>query len=122
MAINRVAVIGASGYGGLQSLRLLQSHPNFEITMLGGERSAGKKWSELCPFLPLADNPRIESPDPKKIADRADVALLSLPNGLASGLVPSLLEQSVRVIDLSADYRYRSLEQWSQIYAQIAKT
>ncbi len=121
MAINRVAVIGASGYGGLQSLRLLQSHPNFEITMLGGERSAGKRWSELCPFLPLADDLRVESPDPARIADRADVALLSLPNGLASGLVPNLLERGVRVVDLSADYRYRSLEKWSNVYAQEAR-
>ena len=43
MTIKRVAVIGASGYGGLQSLKLLQSHPNFEIGLLGGERSAGKR-------------------------------------------------------------------------------
>ncbi|MEJ6586314.1 MAG: N-acetyl-gamma-glutamyl-phosphate reductase [Synechococcus sp. ChBW.bin.23] len=120
MAIKRVAVIGASGYGGLQSLRLLQSHPNFEISLLGGERSAGKRWSELCPFLPLPDDPLVESPEPKRIAERADVALLSLPNGLASGLVPGLLDQGVRVIDLSADYRYRSLEQWSSVYAQEA--
>jgi N-acetyl-gamma-glutamyl-phosphate reductase len=120
MAIKRVAVIGASGYGGLQSLRLLQSHPDFEIGLLGGERSAGKRWSELCPFLPLPDDPLVESPDPIRIAEKADVALLSLPNGLASGLAPGLLECGVRVIDLSADYRYRSLDQWSSVYAQEA--
>ena len=85
MAIKRVAVIGASGYGGLQSLRLLQSHPDFEITLLGGGRSAGNRWSELCPFLPLADDPQVESPDPERISERADAVLLSLPNGLASG-------------------------------------
>ena len=54
--VGRVAVVGASGYGGLQSLRLLQRHPQFAITFLGGERSAGKRWSELCPFLPLVDD------------------------------------------------------------------
>jgi N-acetyl-gamma-glutamyl-phosphate reductase len=120
MAIKRVAVIGASGYGGLQSMRLLQSHPNFEIGLLGGERSAGKRWSELCPFLPLPDDPLVQSPDPARIAEQSDVALLSLPNGLASGLVPGLLERGVRVVDLSADYRYRSLDQWSTVYAQEA--
>ena len=121
MAIKRIAVIGASGYGGLQSLRLLQTHPNFEISLLGGERSAGKRWSELCPFLPLPDNPLIETPDPERIAAGADVALLSLPNGLASRLVPDLLQRGVRIVDLSADYRYRSLEQWSSVYVQEAR-
>lgn len=122
MAIKRVAVIGASGYGGLQSLRLLQGHPDFVVGFLGGERSAGKRWSELCPFLPLPDDPLVETPEPARIAERADVALLSLPNGLASGLVPELLERGVRVVDLSADYRYRSLDQWSEVYAQEARS
>ena len=42
MASQRVAVIGASGYGGLQTLRLLQGHPVFSVSFLGGERSSGK--------------------------------------------------------------------------------
>jgi len=116
----RVAVIGASGYGGLQTLRLLQNHPGLQVTLLCGERSAGRRWSELCPFLPLQDDPEVQSPDPDRIAQQADFAVLSLPNGLASDLVPTLLERGVRVVDLSADYRYRSLEQWSQVYAQEA--
>ena len=120
--VGRVAVVGASGYGGLQSLRLLQRHPNFAITFLGGERSAGKRWSEICPFLPLLDDPRVEVPDPDKIAAVADYAVLSLPNGLASAMVPKLLERGVRVVDLSADYRYRSLDAWKQVYVQEAQT
>ncbi len=117
----RVAVIGASGYGGLQTLRLLQRHPNFAVTFLGGERSAGKRWSEICPFLPLLDDPFVEAPSAEAIAEAADFAVLSLPNGLASQLVPPLMERGVRVVDLSADYRYRSLETWSQVYAQEAQ-
>jgi N-acetyl-gamma-glutamyl-phosphate reductase len=116
----RVAVIGASGYGGLQTLRLLQNHPGLVVTFLGGERSAGKHWSELCAFLPLPDDPIVQPPDPDQIAAQADFAVLSLPNGLASDLVPALLERNVRVVDLSADYRYRSLEQWQQVYAHEA--
>ena len=119
--VGRVAVVGASGYGGLQTLRLLQRHPQFAITFLGGERSAGKRWSEICPFLPLLDDPVVETPDPARIAETADFVVLSPPNGLASDLVPDLLERGVRVVDLSADYRYRSLEEWSQVYVQEAQ-
>ena len=117
MALERVAVIGASGYGGLQTLRLLQQHPHFEVTFLGGERSSGKRWSELNPFLPLAGDPVVQSPDPDAIAAQADLVVLSLPNGLAARLVPPLLERGLKVVDLSADYRYRSLAQWQEVYA-----
>ncbi len=121
-APQRVAVIGASGYGGLQTLRLLQGHPHFQVTFLGGERSSGKRWSELTPFLPLPDDPVVQVPEPEAIAEAADFAVLSLPNGLASQLVPPLLERGVRVVDLSADYRYRSLAQWQEVYASEARS
>lgn len=117
----RVAVVGASGYGGLQILRLLQDHPGFEVTFLGGERSAGKRWSEITPFLPLANDLAVESPDPEAIAAAADFAVLSLPNGLASTLVPGLLAKGVRVVDLSADYRFPSLAQWAATYSTEAR-
>ena len=117
---SRVAVIGASGYGGLQTLKLLLGHPRFDVTFLGGERSAGQRWSSVCPFLPLPDDPEIQPADADRIAEAADYAVLSLPNGLACQLAPRLLDRGVRVIDLSADFRYRSLEQWNQVYAQEA--
>ena len=116
----RVAVIGASGYGGLQTIRLLQGHPSLSVTFLGGERSAGRRWSSICTFLPLPDDPLVESVDPVRIAEVADYAVLSLPNGLACQLAPQLLDRGVRVVDLSADFRYRSLDQWLEVYAQEA--
>ena len=116
----RVAVIGASGYGGLQTIRLLQGHPGLSVSFLGGERSAGQRWSSVCSFLPLPDDPKVESADPDRIAACSDFAVLSLPNGLACQLAPQLLERGVRVVDLSADFRYRSLEQWLQVYAKEA--
>ena len=72
MANKRVAVIGASGYGGLQTLRLLHQHPALDVSFLGGERSSGKRWSELVPFLPLAGDPVVQTPDPDAIAAVAD--------------------------------------------------
>jgi N-acetyl-gamma-glutamyl-phosphate reductase len=121
MAGKRVAVIGASGYGGLQTLRLLQAHPELKVSFLGGERSTGKRWSELVPFLPLEDDLVVRSPEPEAIAAVADLAVLSLPNGLAAKLVPELLLCGVKVVDLSADYRDRSLARWEEAYAAEAR-
>ena len=56
------------------------------------------------------------------IAAAADLAVLSLPNGLASTLVPPLLERGVKVVDLSADYRYSSLDHWNEVYASEARS
>ena len=61
----------------------------------------------------------VQSADADHIAEAADYAVLSLPNGLACQLAPELLRRGVRV-DLSADFRYRSLEQWSQVAVQEA--
>ncbi|MCT0214448.1 MULTISPECIES: N-acetyl-gamma-glutamyl-phosphate reductase [unclassified Synechococcus] len=119
-AAQRVAVIGATGYGGLQTLRLLQGHPHLQVSFLGGERSAGKRWSELTPFLPLQGDPLVEPLDPAAIATAADLVVLSLPSGLASTIVPDLLERGLRVVDLSADYRYRSLADWKRVYSTEA--
>ncbi len=121
MAGKRVAVIGASGYGGLQTLRLLQGHPELRVSFLGGERSTGKRWSELVPFLPLEDDLVVRAPEPEAIAAVADLAVLSLPNGLAAKLAPELLLCGVKVVDLSADYRYRSLARWQEVYTAEAR-
>ena len=119
-SIQRVAVVGASGYGGMQTLRLLQDHPHFKVTYLGGERSAGKRWSDLTPFLPIGDDLVVQAPDVDAIAAVADAAVLSLPNGLASAMAPALVERGVRVVDLSADYRFPSLSQWASTYSSEA--
>ena len=49
------------------------------------------------------------------------MVVLSLPNGVASQIVPTLLERDVRIVDLSADYRYRSLDEWKGVYVQEAR-
>ena len=56
---SRVAVIGASGYGGLQTLRLLQGHPALSVTFLGGERSAGQRCFTLLTTLALQVRPNV---------------------------------------------------------------
>ena len=64
---NRVAIVGASGYGGLQTIRLLKDHPIFRITHLVGNTSAGKHWNDVIPFLPLENNPLINKFDINEI-------------------------------------------------------
>lgn len=110
----RVGIVGASGYGGVQLVRLLSEHPTAEITYLGGNSSAGKAYSEIYPHLtvPLT----VEAVDPQQIANRCDVVFLSLPNGIACTLAPELLEKGCKVLDLSADYRFFDLKTYQAWY------
>ena len=115
-----VAIVGATGYGGLQLVSLLRRSKKHKITFLGGERSAGLKWNNLYPFLTIDNNPLIESLSIDAISQSSNVAILSLPNGISSTITPSLIKKGLKVIDLSADYRYKSLELWKEVYSQEA--
>jgi N-acetyl-gamma-glutamyl-phosphate reductase len=101
-----VGIVGASGYGGVQLVRLLIDHPGVEIVYLGGDSSAGKSFSDLYPHLNHRVDLTIEAIDVEAIASRCQVVFLSLPNGIACTVAPALLEKGCKVLDLSADYRF----------------
>jgi N-acetyl-gamma-glutamyl-phosphate reductase len=111
-----IGIVGASGYGGLQLVRLLQDHPQVEITYLGGNSSAGKKMGDIYPHLGKVADLTIDPIDPQVIADRAQAVFLSLPNGIACHLAPQLLALGCRVLDLSADYRFSNLDTYYNWY------
>ena len=113
-----IGIIGASGYGGVQLVRLIMDHPEVELSYLGGESSAGKLFSDIYPHLADVCNLQIETLDPDIIAHHAEVVFLSLPNGLACHIAPQLLEKGCKVIDLSADYRFRDLSIYSSWYGK----
>ncbi|MGL5082022.1 MAG: N-acetyl-gamma-glutamyl-phosphate reductase [Microcoleaceae cyanobacterium] len=111
-----VGIIGASGYGGVQLVRLLQDHPEVEIVYLGGDSSAGKPYSSLYPHLEPFVDLTIEPIDLDQIAQRCRAVFLSLPNGLAWKMVPELLARGCKVLDLSADYRFADLQVYQNWY------
>ncbi|QLE57562.1 N-acetyl-gamma-glutamyl-phosphate reductase [Nostoc sp. TCL26-01] len=113
-----VGIVGASGYGGVQLVRLLMDHPEVELVYLGGESSIGKSFASLYPHLAHAVKLLIEEVDVETIARRCEVVFLSLPNGLACQIAPILLAQGCKVFDLSADYRLRNLATYTSWYGR----
>jgi N-acetyl-gamma-glutamyl-phosphate reductase len=111
-----VGIIGASGYGGVQLVRLLMDHPGVEIVYLGGDSSAGKSFSELYPHFGHLVNLTIEPIDLEEIAKRCQAVFLSLPNNLAYKMAPTLISKGCKVLDLSADYRFSNLETYQNWY------
>lgn len=101
----KVAIVGASGYTGLELIRLLSVHPEVTITSVTSEQSAGKKISDLFPTLRGRCDLLLEPLEPSAIAAKADVVFTALPHQAAMAVVPAFLAVGKRVVDLSADYR-----------------
>jgi len=116
-----VAIVGATGYGGIQLVNLLKRNKNHKIACLCGNKSSGSKWNEMFPFINIEKDLTIEKYTPKLILESSDVAILSLPSGLSSTITPELIKNGIKVIDLSADYRYKSLDKWKEIYYKESK-
>jgi N-acetyl-gamma-glutamyl-phosphate reductase len=111
-----VGIVGASGYGGVQLVRLLMDHPRLELAYLGGDRSAGQEFASVYPHLFHQVKLPIEPIDLDAIADRCPIVFLSLPNGLACKMAPKLLDKGCKVLDLSADYRFSDLGVYTSWY------
>ena len=115
-AQKKVGIVGASGYGGVQLVRLLFDHPEVEIVYLGGDSSAGKQYGSIYPHLAHCIDLSIEKIDLDEVANRCEVVFLGLPNGLACDIAPILIEKGCKVLDLSADYRFSNLETYTDWY------
>ncbi len=109
-----VAVAGASGYAGGEVLRLLLDHPYIEIGALAAASSAGSRLGEHQPHLaPLHDRVLVETS--AETLGGHDVVFLGLPHG-HSGAVAAQLGEGALVIDLGADHRLESADDWTEYY------
>jgi len=111
--MRRAAIVGASGYTGLELVKLLLGHPQMQIAGLYGRESG--EIHKLYPALEGVYEAPIEPIDIQKIAQNSDVVFLALPHKSAMEVAKPLLEEGARVVDLSADYRLR-LENYEAYY------
>jgi N-acetyl-gamma-glutamyl-phosphate reductase len=119
--MNRIktAIVGASGYTGMELLRLLLGHPRVELVAATSRQEAGKSVGAVFPRFRKAVGAELEfiEPDPDAIAATgAKVAFLALPHGVAAEIARALLARGLRVIDLSADFRLRDAAVYEEFY------
>ncbi|HEY6951278.1 MAG TPA: N-acetyl-gamma-glutamyl-phosphate reductase, partial [Bacteroidota bacterium] len=113
-AIN-VSVIGASGYSGLELVKLLARHPKVKIDKLFANSSAGKQLHEVYPWF----KNRLEVPLLSYSSGGActsDVVFIALPSGEAMNIVPDLIAQGKRIIDLGGDFRLKDITSYETFY------
>ncbi|MEU4558270.1 N-acetyl-gamma-glutamyl-phosphate reductase [Actinoplanes sp. NPDC023936] len=109
----RVAVAGASGYAGGELLRLLAGHPEFDLVTATAHSQAGSPVSAVHPQLAGLDL-TLGATDAETLSD-ADLVFLALPHG-QSAAVAAQLPAGTKVVDLGADFRLESAEQWTRYY------
>lgn len=113
----KAGVVGATGYTGLETLRLLAMHPQVKVHVVTSRTETGKDVAELFPVLRGFVDNKFSDPETKQLAE-CDVVFFATPNATAMNDVPRLLDAGVRVIDLSADFRLKDADIWSQWYGQ----
>lgn len=113
----RVGIVGATGYTGVELLRLLAAHPGVDITVVTSRGDAGKPVADLFPSLRGVITQRFVAPDVAALG-ACDVVFFATPHGVAHAMAGDLLQRGVRIIDLSADFRLQDAEEWARWYGQ----
>lgn len=111
----RVGIIGVSGYGGGEALRLCATHPAFELVYVGGESSAGQRLSERYPGLGKLGDLAIQKWDPDRLP-QLDLLFASLPTGQSKEPL-ARVPASTRIVDIGGDHRY--VDDWTYGLADV---
>lgn len=113
----KAAILGATGYAGEELVRLLSSHPEVQIAVLGSKSFDGQKFSDIYQnFRHILDN-ECEALDIEKVKE-CDIAFTALPHGASKEVIPSIIEAGIKVIDLSGDFRYDDAAVYEKWYGQ----
>ncbi len=115
----RASVIGATGFAGVELVRLLLGHPKAEIAMVTSESSTGEMLNKMYPHLQNRFEKSLTSmQDLQGIAEASDVIFLALPHGHAMKIAKELKDKDVKIIDLGGDYRFQDpkvFEKWYKV-------
>ncbi|MCH8844676.1 MAG: N-acetyl-gamma-glutamyl-phosphate reductase [SAR324 cluster bacterium] len=111
--MTQVAIIGAAGLSGLELIRICSRHPGVELVAVSSARYAGQAVGEAFPELSRVD---LTFTPHDAALNGAQAAFLAVPNQASLEIVPGLLEQGLRVIDLSGVFRLRDVPRFEKFY------
>ena len=111
-----IAILGASGYTGAELVRLIATHPTMKIAALSADRKAGMEMAEVFPHLRHLDLPKLVKIDQIDFSN-VDLVFCALPHATSQAVI-STLPETVKVVDLSADFRLRDVDEYAKWYGQ----
>lgn len=111
----KIGIVGATGYTGVELLRLLVNHPHVEISYITSREHAGTRVDAMFPNLRGYLDLPFSAPSTKQLSE-CDLVFFATPNGVAMKSVAELLKANTKVIDLAADFRIKDVALWEKWY------
>jgi N-acetyl-gamma-glutamyl-phosphate reductase len=112
----KVAVLGASGYSGIEAVRILASHPFVELSVLTSEHYAGREVADVYRHLAGVDLPPFEELRADLITGRTEIVISCLPERIGAPLIAEFVQSGIKAIDVSADFRLKDPIAYRQTY------
>lgn len=120
MKCMKAAIIGGTGYGAIELIRLINKHPHLEVGSVISNSQAGNDFSESYPHLSGIISQPLESFDVDSILEQNKIVFFATPSGVSSRMAPQLIDSGIKVIDLSGDFRLRSQTEYETWYKHPA--
>jgi len=114
--MTRVGVIGATGYAGAELVRILAGHPGVELTILTSRQYAGVKFANIYPAMRNVVDLVCQTYSEDFVCDCADIIFSALPHKLPMEIIPGLIRKGKKVVDLSADFRFKDAAMYETFY------
>jgi N-acetyl-gamma-glutamyl-phosphate reductase len=112
----RVGIVGATGYAGAELVRILSGHPDVELTVLTSRQYAGERFDKIYPAMTGVVDLVCEKLSIDSFCERVDIVFVALPHKVAMQLVPDFIKHDKKVIDLSADFRFKDVSSYESFY------
>jgi N-acetyl-gamma-glutamyl-phosphate reductase len=109
-----IAILGASGYTGAELVRLIATHPMMCIVAMTAERKAGLEMAQVFPHLRHLDLPNLVKIDEVDFSD-VDLCFCALPHATSQKVIKAL-PKTLKIVDLSADFRLRDAQEYTKWY------
>ena len=114
--MKRVAIVGATGYAGAELVRILSGHRGAELAVLTSRQYAGVRFDRVYPAMAGLVDLVCEEYSTDRICSDADVVFMALPHQLPMSFVPDIIQYGLKVIDLSADFRFNDAAIYESVY------
>lgn len=111
----KIGIVGATGYTGVELLRLLVNHPHVDISYVTSREHAGTRVDAMFPSLRGYLDLEFSAPANEQLSE-CDLVFFATPNGVAMKSAATLLEAGTKVIDLAADFRIKDIALWEKWY------
>jgi N-acetyl-gamma-glutamyl-phosphate reductase len=112
----RAGVVGATGYAGAELVRLLAGHPEVALSVLTSRQFAGVRFDAVYPAMTGMVDSTCEPLSLERLIDACDVVFTALPHKIPMSIIPDLVENQKRVVDLSADFRFQDAALYEAAY------